>query len=393
MTDLRIFIETCLSSFTIGDNLAATLTNVLLVIIALALAASTFYLCHGLILPLVMKITRKTDIKWDDIIFNDRTMRAACKIVPAIVIWQLIPHIFVSHPTVMEGLVRLTLVYITITSLWLALAVIDSVKMLEGDRRTAIQQYYHTFCGVLKIMAICIAVIVITSIAIGRNPTTLFAGLGATSAILMLVFKDTITGLVAGIRLTSNNMIQKGDWITVPKANINGIVQDISLTTVKVLNFDNTIVTITPQTLVDDTFQNWKNMQEGGGRRVMRRIYFDFRSIQLADGELKRQLVNKRYARQDELQGEVVNMTLFRRYTERWLKANEDVNEDMLFMVRQLEATPNGLPVEIYFFLKQKTWKPYEQHLAGVMEHIYATIPDFGLRIYQNISDDSSRRA
>lgn len=392
MTDLRIFIETFISSFNIGDNLAATLTNVLLVVIALALATSTFYLCHGLILPLVMKVTRKTDIKWDDIIFNDRTMRAACKIAPAIVIWQLIPHIFVSHPTVMEGLVRLTLVYITITSLWLALALIDSVKMLEGDRRTAIQQYYHTFCGVLKIMAICIAVIVITSIAIGRNPTTLFAGLGATSAILMLVFKDTITGLVAGIRLTSNNMIQKGDWITVPKANINGIVQDISLTTVKVLNFDNTIVTITPQTLVDDTFQNWKNMQEGGGRRVMRRIYFDFRSIQLADGELKRQLVNKQYARQDELQGEVVNMTLFRRYTERWLKANEDVNEDMLFMVRQLEATPNGLPVEIYFFLKQKTWKPYEQHLAEVMEHIYATIPDFGLRIYQNISDDSSRR-
>lgn len=387
MEELRIYIETVVHNAGIGGAWGTTVTQLTLVLLAVLAATASFYICYKLLVPLVIKITHKTEAAWDDIIFNDRTMRAACKIVPAVVLWQLIPHIFFRHPSVEEVLARLTAAYITVASMWLGIAVIDSLKLLEGDRRTAVQQYYHTFCGVLKIAVIFITLIVISAIAVNRSPLTLFAGLGATSAVLMLVFKDTISGLVAGIRLTSNDMIQKGDWITVPKADINGFVQDITLTTVKVLNFDNTIITITPQTLVDDSFQNWKNMQQGGGRRVKRMIFFDFRSITLADDELKRRLATKKLLRAEDMRGDVVNMTLFRLYTERWLRERNDVNEDMLYMVRQLEATNTGLPVEIYFFLRQKQWKPYEQHLAEVMEHIYATIPDFGLRIYQRCAD------
>lgn len=203
----------------------------------------------------------------------------------------------------------------------------------------------------------------------------------------MLVFKDTISGLVAGIRLTSNDMLHRGDWITVPKADINGIVEDITLTTVKVRNFDNTILTITPQTLVDDSFQNWIGMRQGDGRRVKRLVYFDFRCIRPVDDGMRRLLVDKYGFDEREMQPGVVNMTLFRRYVERYLASRDDVNTAMLFMVRQLEATNTGLPLEFYFFLKQKEWKPYEHHLAAIMEYVYSIIPDFGLRVYQRYSD------
>ena len=387
MDELRLITERLLTSAGIGGGWAYTATQAALVLVAALAAAASFAVCYRLVVPLVMRITRRTEVEWDDIIFNNRTMKAACKIVPAVVLWKLIPHIFESHPAVELVLTRITAAYITVASMWLGIAVFDSLKLLEGDRRTAIQQYFHTFCGVLKIAIIFVAIIIIAAIAVNRSPLTLFAGLGATSAILMLVFKDTISGLVAGIRLTSNDMLQKGDWITVPKADINGIVEDITLTTVKVRNFDNTIITITPQTLVDDSFQNWKSMQQGGGRRVKRMIFFDFRSITMADDELKRRLADKKYLRPEDMRGPVVNMTLFRRYTERWLRSHSEVNADMLYMVRQLEATNTGLPVEIYFFLKHKQWKPYEQNLAEIMEHIYATIPDFGLRVYQRRAD------
>ena len=147
---------------------------------------------------------------------------------------------------------------------------ITSFAQLETSHSSSVRQYIKTFCGVLKIVVIFIAVIVTVAIIFGKSPLSLLAGLGATSAVLMLVFKDTIEGLVAGIRLTSNEMVKKGDWITVPSTTADGIVEEISLTTVKVRNYDNTIVTVSPITLVNGSFQNWKGMQQSSGRRVKR---------------------------------------------------------------------------------------------------------------------------
>ena len=237
----------------------------------------------------------------------------------------------------------------------------------------------------LKIIVLFLGVIVIISILIDRSPLTLLAGLGATSAVLMLVFKDSITGLVAGIRLTSNNMVRKGDWITVSKAGANGIVEDITLSTVKVRNFDQTIVTVPPQKLIEDSFQNWQGMQEGIGRRVNRTLYIDFRSIAIASDELKTKLATEGLMNPEDMKGETVNLTLFRRYMDRWLCERDDVVKETTYFVRQLEPTANGLPIEIYFFLKQKEWKTYENHLAEIMERVYALVPVFGLRIYQRI--------
>lgn len=385
MYDIVIQTELLFAQTGLSGEMLTFVSRMALALLVLGAACVIYLLCHRFIVPLMVRIAEKTVVEWDDILLNEATLRAASHIIPGLFVWMFLPDVFAVYRSVPEILSRATAFYVVLMSMRLGIAFIDSFKGFEGERRTALQQYFHTFCGVLKIGVIFISVIVMLAVAIGRSPLTLLAGLGATSAILMLVFKDTITGLVAGVRLTSNDMLHKGDWITVPKTEVNGIVEDITLTTVKVRNFDNTILTVSPLTLVDGSFQNWMSMRNGGGRRVKRMVYFDFRSVRLADDQMKQRLAHKYGMRETEMKDEVVNMTLFRRYVERWIAGRDDVNSDMMFFVRQLEATSTGLPMEFYFFLKQKDWKPYEHHLAEIMEYIYAIVDDFGLKIYQRL--------
>ena len=380
--EIRLWTENMALSMGAAASGAVYITDAVLVTFTLLLSWLSFVICHKLVVPITVKITEKTDVEWDDVLLNERTLRKACLIVPAIVVWMFIPNIFQRMPDIMELLERLTSIYITIMSTRLAIEVVNSLKLLDVDERSANHQYLHTFCGVLKIVVVFLAVIIIVSIVINRNPLTLLAGLGATSAILMLVFKDTISGLVAGIRLTSNDMLHKGDWITVEKAGVNGTVEEITLTTVKVRNFDNTIMTITPQTLVDDSFQNWKPMQEGEGRRVARRVYFDFHSICVITPDIRQNLISRHYFSEEEIKKEV-NLTLFRRWADRYLASHPLVNGDMTHMVRQLEATQQGLPLEFYFFLREKEWKTWENQKDEILERLYAAVEDFGLSIYQ----------
>lgn len=357
--------------------------HILLVLIAIILAAGAGFLCKKIIVPLILKATRRTKATWDGVIFNESVLNSACHIVPAIVVWMLLPWVFYQFPTVRMIIGRITAIYITVMTVITIIAFIDSFKLFEGEKRTATQQYLYTFCGLLKIVMIFIAVIIVISIVINKNPMVLLAGLGATSAIMMLVFQDTITGLVAGVRLTSNDMLQKGDWITVPKSGIDGIVEEMTLTTVKVRNFDNTIMTISPKTLVDDSFQNWKGMQESAGRKVVKRIYYDFRSVVVADEKVRATIVDNGYFEDKDIEPKAVNVTLLRRYVEQWLSNDEAVNPDMTILVKQAEATQNGLAVEFVFFLKNKGGVPYEHDISRIMEYIIAITPDFGLRIYQ----------
>lgn len=383
MEKIRLFVEHIIQLCGISGQAVPIVRHAALALVAILLAALSGLLCRHILVPLAAKITGKTEAKWDDVIFNHKVLISLSRIIPAIVIWWLLPMVFYQYPTVREILARITAVYITVMSIKASIVFLDGFNELDSKHRSATQQYFHSFRGVLRIIIIFVGVIITVALIIGKSPMTLFAGLGATSAILMLVFKDTISGLVAGIRLTSNDMVHKGDWITVPKANANGYVEDISLTTVKVRNFDNTIITVTPQTLVEDSFQNWIGMQESDGRRVKRIVYFDFRSVKVADPTLKKHLVDHKFFQEKDLEGELINMSLFRTYVEQYLTRRDDVNQQMTLMVRQLEATTTGLPLEFYFFLKDKAWVEYEHHLADIMERIYAIAPEFGLTIYQ----------
>lgn len=383
MKAINTFVEQLIELCGLSGPMVPVVRHIALALVAFLLAWLCYEVCRRLLVPFAAKITHRSDSKWLNVILDRKVIIAACRIVPAIVIWKLLPLVFSQLHVVHVLLVRLTAIYITIMATKLIISFIDAFKDLENDASLSTHQYLQSFCGVLKIVAYFCALIVVVAIAIGKNPSTLFAGLGATSAILMLVFKDTIEGLVAGIRLTSNDMVHKGDWITVKTDGVDGTVEEISLTTVKVRNFDNTIMTISPKTLVNSSFQNWKGMQEMPGRRMCRQLYFDVRKVALASDELKKRLVEHRLFTARELQGEVVNMALFRTSVERYLESRSDVLQDQTLMVRQLPATEKGLPLEIYCFLEPKEWKTYEHHLADIVEHVLALAAQFDLTIYQ----------
>ena len=430
MEEIRKFVENLIQMAGVTGGAVPVVRHILLTITAILLAMLSDLLCRRLLVPIIMKVTDKTEVTWDDVLFNKKVLTSACHIVPAVVIWSLMPLVYLEYPIFKEILERATGIYIVVMSVRTALVFIGSFKGLESseERRSSAQQYFHTFCGVLRILMLFVAGVVVVAILLGKNPLTLFAGLGATSAVLMLVFKDTILGLAAGVRLTSNDMLHKGDWITVKSVDANGIVEEMSLTTVKVRNFDNTIVTISPATLVNGSFQNWIGMQKSGGRRVQRKVYFDFRSIRLVDEELRARLLEKHFATEDsfkpkeslqkmlakaevgnEHQTEMekdqnaglgnarqhehqvladlrnpaalapTNLQLYRKYMEKYLRERPEVNTEMTLMVRQLEATQCGLPMEFYFFVKDKVWVNYEHILAEIMEHAYALSAEFGL--------------
>lgn len=385
MDQITKYIEELLAYTTLSGGWLSFVTMFALCAVTALVAWLVYMLCIKVVAPLLVRITKHTDMIWDDYLLNPQVLHSACNVVPAIVVWQMLPPLFIAHPVIQTLASKATAIYITIAVMRLAITFIGSFKLFdsEKDHRTAAQQYFHSFCGVLKIVVLFLGVIVIVAIVIDRSPLRLLAGLGATSAVLMLVFKDSITGLVAGIRLTSNNMVSKGDWITVDKLGANGVVEDITLSTVKVRNFDNTIVTLPPQKLIEDSFQNWQGMQQSGGRRVTRMIYIDFHSIGIADDNLKQRLVERKLINKADMHINVVNLTLFRNYIEWWIYNNKEVNTDLTFMVRQLQPTNTGLPIEVYFFLKNKEWKTYEHNLAEIMERIYAFAPEFGLKIYQ----------
>jgi len=368
MEKIQIFVQQLVEACGITGDTVSIVTHTILVIIAILLAAIIGWICKRIFVPVVLKLTSKTDATWDDVIFNENVLLSACRIVPAIVIWQLLPWTFYDFPSVREILARLTAIYITVMSVRTAFVFIDSLKLLEKGQRTAKQQYLYSICGVLKIIMVFIAVIVVISIIINKDPSTLFAGLGAASAILMLAFQDTIKGLVAGIRLTNNDMVHIGDWITVPNSGVNGRVEEITLTTVKVRNFDNTIVTVTPQTLVDGSFQNWLGMEQNEGRKQSRKMYFDFRSIRLYDDG-------------------IANITKFRQHIEQWLKDNPKVIGDKNPLVRQAEASQGGCCLEFTFWLYAQAWADFEHDTADIMEYIYAASAEYGLTIYQQFPD------
>jgi len=303
----------------------------------------------------------------------------ACIVVPAAVVWDYLPAVLDKYPQLLHWIQRLTAIYMTIVATWLLIHFANSFRRLGEQRALPHQQYINSLLSVLKIVLVFIAVIVVVAIAIDKDPTTLLAGLGAASAILMLAFQDTIKGLVAGIRLTSNEMLAVGDRITMPSAGADGIVEEILLTTVKVRNFDNTIITISPQALVDGSFQNWKGMKENQGRKAVRCLYIDFRSIALDSAP------DDQPARSGS--PATVNLTRYRQHMEQWLAQHPDVLSDHIIMVHQLDATPTGQPVEFVFWLRHQDALPYEHAISEIMEHALAEAPVFGLRVYQQFPE------
>ena len=370
MEEVNIYLERLIGMMGMNGDYVPTVRYGLLVILAFALAWLVGWVCRRFLIPILLKITRRTDVKWDDVLFSERVLLSASHIVPAIVIWALLPLVFYEYPRVEDIVGRLTAIFFTVMMVRTIIVFIDSFKLLESGTRSSRQQYLYSICGVLKILIIFISVIVVIAIIINKNPTTLFAGLGAVSAILMLAFQDIIKGLVAGIRLTANDMLHIGDWITEPKSGANGKVEEITLTMVKVRNFDNTVITLSPQALVDGSFQNWQGMMENEGRKQVKRVYFDFRSIKVEHP--------------DNEAMPTTNITRFRHHMEQWLSQNPKVVSGKSPLVKQAETPQaSGCCLEFMFWLKAKDALAYEHDTSDIMGYIYGAASEYGLTIYQ----------
>lgn len=373
-----------LSSFLSESVASKALLPVSLLVIAL-FAYLAYVFCHSVVAMVVRVVTSRTASTWDDDLLNDRFLKAFSQLAPALLVAYLLPDAFSGEGKVYTWFTKLTEFYIVWAFVNLANRFLQNLYDAFDKRK---KYKIHTLRGVfqiLKLFFVCVGVIIGISILFDKSPFAILTAVGASAAVLMLVFKDTILGLVAGVQLTANDMLKKGDWIVVAKSGANGEVIDVSLTTVKVRNWDNSVTTVPPYTLISESFQNFKPMQQSGGRRVIRSVYIDLNSIKFCTPEQLSHLIERGWLKEEDIQDarHTVNVELLARYLERYIETHPDVETKMTHMVRQLQPTPQGLPLELYFFTNKTEWVTYEHIQASIFNHVYAVVAEFGLAMYQ----------
>lgn len=338
-----------------------------------------------LIIPIIQKITSKTKATWDDYIFNERILKHFCYMVPPIVWYILLPFILTDSPYLLHLLLKASLIALVIASLRLIHTFLSTIHEITSEHESLKNRPLKGIYQMINLISIFIGIIIIISILIDKNAGSILAGLGASAAILMLIFKDSILGLVAGVQLSANDMLRPGDWITMNKYGADGTVIEVSLTTVKVQNFDKTITTIPPYILVSDSFQNWRGMQESKGRRIKRSINIDLTSIRFYTPEELERIEKAGLLEGLEYDKEkpVVNLYLLRQYILNYLKKHKRIHKAYTLLVRQMQPTPEGLPLEIYCFTDTPVWPEYEAIQSEIFDYILAIIPMFGMRVYQ----------
>ncbi len=350
----------------------------------LAIVYSIKFICRRIIVPIIKKITGKTQSSWDDFLLNDDVLKNLSGLIPPLVIVLLVPYMFPETDMFGKLVSKLCWIYVVVASVKFVCSILSSLYTLSSEHEKLKNRALQGVFQMLKLIVVCIGVIIIISELVDKDPMNVIAGFGASAAILMLVFKDTIMGLVAGVQLSLNDMLRPGDWITMPKYGADGSVIEVTLTTVKVQNWDKTITTIPPYMLVSDSFQNWRGMFDYGGRRVKRSVYLDMRSITFcSEAQIERFKEEGWLDGMDYDKDSLVNLHVFRNYIDKYLRNHPRVNSEMILMVRQLQPTPQGLPLELYFFSAFPEWIPYEKLQAEVFEHVFAVLPRFGLRVFQ----------
>ena len=388
MEDLYVEIAQQLSDMGIDKENISWSTRLTLIALILLISYIITKLFRHLVIPAVHKITSRTKATWDDYLFNERMMTSFCRMIPPIMFYLLLPFVFNNIPQVLDILLKGCLIYLVITTLMLVNSFLNSLYEISNEHETLRNRPLKGIYQMINLVAIGIGIILIISILIDQNAATILAGLGASAAVLMLIFKDSILGLVAGVQLSANDMLRPGDWITMPKYGADGDVLEVSLTTVKVRNFDKTITTIPPYALVSDSFQNWRGMRETGGRRIKRSIFIYMTTVHFCSDKEKIMFASRGWI--DEAQAkpetQVVNLYVFRSYLQNYLREHPRTHKELMIMVRQMQPTSEGLPLEIYCFSNTTVWPEYEQIQGEIFDHILAVIPEFGLRIFQRPS-------
>lgn len=407
--DLLKNINELLISWGISPSLADKLNQFVALALVLAIAFLADAVCRNILLKVVAHLVKKTKATWDDIVFDRKVMVHLSRMVAPVIIYVFIPMAFVASDSFgVQFTRRICQIYILVAFLSFINAFLKAVYTVYSEKERLRDRPLKGLLQTAQVILWFIGGIVAVGILIDESPMSLLAGLGASAAILMLVFKDSIMGFVSGVQLSANDMLKVGDWIAMPKYGADGTVIEVTLNTVKVRNWDNTITTIPPYLLVSDSFQNWRGMRESGGRRVKRSINIDMNSVKFCTPEMldeyRKIRLLKDYVEQTEaavaayneehrIDNSVLvngrrqtNLGVFRAYLTAYLKSLPEVSRELTCMVRQLQPTEHGIPMELYFFCVHKDWVPYEGVQADVFDHVLAIIPEFGLQVFQSPS-------
>ncbi len=389
-----------------AEHLTDAIAAFLLFIGFILLSVFTYFIARKILLTLIIRASRRSETKWDDVLVEKKFFGYLANLIPAYIIYIITPLVFEDYPKT-AGFIQTVISVAMVVFVIMAInAFLNGVAIIYQDFSVARSKPIKGYVQVAKIIVFFIGSIIVLANLFGKNPLGLIGGLGAFSAVLMLVFKDPILGFAAGIQLSVNKMLAPGDWITMPKFDTDGTVIDISLTTVKVQNWDRSISTVPTYALISDSFKNWKGMEESDGRRIKRFINIDIKSIRFCTPEMLEKFGKIEYLKdyiqnkQEELKEynasrnvddsilvngrRQTNIGVFRAYLGEYLRNHPDINDQMTFMVRQLQPTEKGLPIEIYVFSKQKEWEKYETLQSDIFDHVMAVVPEFELRIFQN---------
>lgn len=405
LSDPADWLRAIMQSSGVGAGFASFITAAVLVSVVILLSYSANQLAKLFIKKIVYRIIKTTKSTWDDVFIEYKVFIRLSHLAPAFVIWAMAEWALYDYPWWLDAVQKLSYVYVLLVGAIVVNSLIEAWHQIYLRLPLAEHRHIKGYVQLVKILVIIIIVLLVISVVFKKDISSLILGLGGMAAVLLLIFKDTILGFVSSIQLSANKMVKVGDWISIPGRGVDGDVIDMTLYTIKVQNFDRTILTVPTYALMQESFQNWTGMSESGGRRIKRAIRIDMRSIKFLDEELKNRLYRiqilkpymdakeaeiKKYNEENGIDDSclvngrrMTNIGTFRAYAQAYLSSHQNVNTDMTFMVRHLPPDEKGLPLEIYVFSKQKEWVKYEAVQADIFDHLLAVISDFDLRLFE----------
>ena len=386
MVSLGSWMNEILIDWGVDPKLANMFDETIIAVLMIGVSIGLDYLCQAIFVGGMKHYTKRAPHQWNTLLMKRRVVHHLIHILPGVLVYFLLPLAFVRGKEILDFSQKICAVYIIAAILFtingLLLVMLDVYNARDKQKNRPMKG----FVQVLQVLLFFIGGIVIIAVLVNKSPMTLCAGLGASAAVLMLVFKDSILGFVAGVQLSANDMLRIGDWIQLPNGVANGTVEEITLNTVKIRNWDETISTVPPYTLVNNSFQNWRGMQESGGRRVNKNIYLDMTTLKFCTPE-DLDAIRKNVPLMADYQpaeGEVpTNSQLYRIYIERYLRSLPVVNQDMDLIISQKEPTTYGVPIQVYFFSRNKVWREYERIQSDIFDHLLAIVGKFDLKLYQ----------
>lgn len=398
------FVKDLLLNYELDEKMFVFLSSAIWILIVAVMCVVANFITKKIILRLLTHFINKSNFKMGSIFIKRKLFHKLSHLVPAVIIY----FSAASFPEYQAWIEKVALFYIIAVVLVALNALLNSINDIYQSYEVSKARPIKGFIQILKIVIFIVGGIALISILIEKNPILLLSGLGALSAVLMLIFKDSVLGFVAGVQLASNDMVRIGDWIEMPKYNADGDVIDITLSTVKVQNWDKTITMVPSYAFVSDSFKNWRGMQDIGGRRIKRSVYIDTVSVQFCTEEMierfkkihyltdyieQKEKEIESYNRENNINTvskvngrNLTNIGTFRVYIQNYLLNHPLIHKEMTTMVRQLAPGENGLPLEVYCFTNDTRWVNYESVQADIFDHIFSVAPEFGLRIYQKPS-------